>query len=141
VEETQAPMSVSVPESVPSSRHGISAHATRLVTARHALTGLLGAVAGLAPHVLHHAGLLLGTALVAGAAGTALFGVVGLLASVPLLLRLYRRFHTWRAPALALVVFTVLFALSAFVIGPAINSDGPANTPKPPGVSHLNHHG
>jgi hypothetical protein len=126
---------------VSTSRHDTSAHSSRLLTAWHALTGLLGAVAGLAPHLLHHAGLLLGTALVTGAAGTTLFGVLGLLASVPLLLRLYRRFHTWRAPALGLVVFTALFALSAFVIGPAINGDQPASAPTTPGVSHLEHHG
>lgn len=122
------------------SRRSTSARSSRLVTAWHALTGLLGAVAGLAPHVLHHAGLLLGTALVTGAAGTALFGVLGLLASVPLLARLYRRFGTWRAPAFGLVMFTALFALSAFVIGPAIRGDRPASTPKPPRVSHLDHH-
>jgi len=55
-------------------------------------TGVIGVVVGLAPHVLHHIALLGGTALVAGSGGTALFGAVGLLASLPLLLRLKRRF-------------------------------------------------
>jgi hypothetical protein len=45
-----------------------------------------------APHVLHHIGLLAGTALVAGAAGTTFFGLLGLVAAIPLLLRLKRRF-------------------------------------------------
>ena len=105
--------------------------------ARDVLTGLFGGVLGLAPHVLHHVGLLAGTALVAGSGGTALFAVLGLLASVPLLLRLRRRFGTWKAPALGLLAFAVMFALSAFVIGPAINGD--FNTAKP-SVDHGSHH-
>ena len=109
-------------------------------TVRDALTGLVGGVVGLAPHVLHHVGLLAGTALVAGSGGTALFGVLGLVASVPLLLRLRRRFGTWRAPALGLAVFAAMFAISAFVVGPAIS--GQADTPSPtvPAGQHDNHH-
>ena len=38
------------------------------------LTGAVGAAAGLAPHVLHHIGLLAGTAFIAGAGGTAFSG-------------------------------------------------------------------
>jgi hypothetical protein len=60
------------------------------------LAGVIGAVAGLAPHVLHNIGPLAGTALIAGAGGTAVFGVPGLVASVPLLLR--RRAVRRRAP-------------------------------------------
>jgi hypothetical protein len=91
----------------------------------------IAVVVGLLPHVLHHIGFLAGTAVVAGAGGTALFAVLGLAASVPFLLKLYRRFGTWLAPAVALVVFAVMFALSAFVIGPAINGTdtAPATTP------------
>lgn len=89
-----------------------------------AVVGAVGVVVGLAPHLLHHVGFLVGTALVAGAAGTALFGVVGLLASVPLLLRLRRRFGSWWAPGLALVVFAVMFSVSTLVIGPAISGRG-----------------
>jgi hypothetical protein len=63
----------------------------------NALTGALGTVAGLAPHVLHHIGLLAGTAFIAGAGGTALFGILGLALSVPMLLRLRRRFASWWA--------------------------------------------
>ena len=43
---------------------------------------------GILPHVLHHIGLLAGTALIAGAGGTALFAVLGLAASVPFLVKL-----------------------------------------------------
>lgn len=107
------------------------------------ITGVFGTIAGLAPHVMHHIGLLAGTAIVTGAGGTALFGGVGLVASIPLLRRLYRRFHTWQAPAIGVAVFLALFSLSAFVIGPAINSDK-AGTPSPASTStdpHQGHHG
>jgi hypothetical protein len=106
----------------------------------NATTGLVGGVVGLAPHVLHHIGLLAGTALVAGSGGTALFAVLGLVASVPLLLRLHRRFGNWRVPALALAVSTALFLLSAFIIGPAISGQNSNPTPTVPSISHLSHH-
>ncbi len=61
------------------------------------MTGVVGAIVGIAPHVPHHVGLLTGTAVLAGAGGSALFGVVGLLPPIPMLLRLRRRFGTWRA--------------------------------------------
>jgi hypothetical protein len=101
-------------------------------------------VVGLAPHVLHHIGLLAGTALVAGAGGTALFGLLGLVASVPFLLRLRRRFGTWWAPAIGLAVFAVMFAVSAFLVGPAINggADGSPGGGQPsPSIDHSGHHG
>ena len=60
----------------------------------NSVTGVVGAILGIAPHVLHHVGLLAGTAVLAGAGGTALFGVIGLLASIPMLLRLRRWFGT-----------------------------------------------
>jgi hypothetical protein len=85
---------------------------------------VIGGVVGLVPHVLHHVGLVAGAALVTGAKGNAVFAVLGLLASLPLLRRLHRRFGTWRAPALALAAFAVMFSLSAFVIGPAISGSG-----------------
>lgn len=109
-----------------------------------ALPGGIGAVAGLAPHVLHHVGLFAGTALIAGTGGTALFGVLGLLASMPFLLRLRRRFGTWWAPAIGLAVFTVMFAVSTLLIGPAINGDTnppPSRSPSSPTVDHSAHHG
>jgi hypothetical protein len=109
-------------------------------TAWNATTGLVGGAVGLAPHMLHHIGLLAGTAVVAGSGGTALFAVVGLVASVPLLLRLHRRFGNWRVPALALAVSAALFLLSAFVIGPAISGQNSNPAPAVPSTSHLSHH-
>ena len=118
-------------------------HPTRLRALWNGVTGALGAVLGLAPHVLHHIGFLAGTAVVAGTGGTVLFGVIGLVASVPFLLRLYRRFGSWRAPAIGLAVFAAMFSLSAFVLGPAINggSDGGSGggSPTAPGVTHNGH--
>jgi hypothetical protein len=119
--------------------------ARRLRTWWNALVGAIGVVVGLAPHVLHHVGFLVGTALVTGAGGTALFGVLGLAASIPLLLRLRRRFGSWWAPAIGLAVFTVMFLASAFVIGPAISGGQAGNAPDggqpAPTVSHDTHHG
>lgn len=108
------------------------------------LTAVVGAVMGLVPHVLHHVSFFAGAALVTGVGGNLAFGALGLLFSVPLLRRLYRRFRTWKAPAVALVVFATMFSLSAFVIGPAISGDDdPA--PAPPGQNvspeeHAEHH-
>ena len=103
------------------------------------LTAAVGAVMGLLPHLLHHAGLVAGAALVTGTTGNLLFGAAGLLLSAPLLRRLYRRFGTWKAPASALVLFAGAFAVSAFLIGPAISDPGtgaPGDTsirsPNPP---------
>lgn len=105
---------------------------TRLRAARDAVGAFFGAILGLAPHVLHHIGLIAGAAFITGAGGNALFFVIGLVFSIPLLLRLYRKFHTWRAPAIAIAVFAALFSLSAFVIGPAISGEpGPGEGPSP----------
>ena len=108
----------------------------------------VGTVLGMAPHVLHHVGLLAGTALVTGASGNALFYVVGLLMSVPMLRRIYRRFRTPWAPAIAVVIFTGLFAISAFLIGPAISGDAdipapsdPPSSPADPGPVPTDEHG
>lgn len=77
-----------------------------------------------------------------GATGNLLFAALGLALSVPLLRRLHRHFGTWRAPALAVAAFGLMFALSAFVVGPAITADpsgpAPARTPGPDG--HDSHH-
>jgi len=99
-----------------------------------------GGFIGLLPHVLHHVGPLAGAALLAGAAGRALFAAIGFVAAIPFLRRLHRRFGTWRAPAIALALFAVMFSLSSFVIGPAIASD---NAPARPGIEqggHDQHH-
>lgn len=97
-----------------------------------------GGVIGLLPHVLHHVGPLAGAALLAGAGGTILFGAIGLVAAVPFLRRLYRRFRTWRAPALALAIFAAMFSVSSFVIGPAIAAGDPAPAQQP--ADHDGHH-
>lgn len=104
------------------------------------LTGVLGGIVGLAPHVLHHVGPLVGTALVAGAGGTALFGVLGLAASVPMLLQLHRRFSNWWAPAIALGVFTAMFLISSYVVGPLISAPDEPATPGVTEVEHDVHH-
>ncbi len=124
-------------------RSGLSSYTAahrRPRTAWSALTGLFGGVVGLAPHVLHHVSLLAGTALVAGSGGTALFGALGLVGSVPLLLRLYRRFGTWRAPALGLGVFAAMFAISAFLVGPAISGQSDRPAPSAPAGGNDIHH-
>lgn len=105
-----------------------------------AFVGGIGLVMGLVPHVLHHVGFLAGTVLIAGSGGTALFGAVGFVASIPFLLRLRRRFGTWRAPAIGLLIFTVMFSISAFVIGPAISGAGGRDATSVPGMDHNSHH-
>ena len=104
----------------------------RIRTLWNAVVAGIAVMMGILPHVLHHIGLLAGTALIAGAGGTVLFGLIGLAASVPFLIKLYRRFGTWLAPAVALLVFSLMFAVSAFVIGPAISGiDSTTPTPIP----------
>jgi hypothetical protein len=107
-----------------------------------AVLAVWGAFIGILPHVLHHVGPLAGAALLAGAAGTVLFAAIAVAASVPLLLRIYRRFGTWIAPATALAVMAAAFSLSSFVIGPAITG---GSSPNPaPGIEqpagHDSHH-
>lgn len=102
-------------------------------------TGTLGGIGGLAPHVLHHVGPLVGTALVAGGSGTAIFGALGFVASVPMLLRLRRRFASWWAPGIALAAFAAMFAFSSFVIGPLVSGSSPAPVQEAP--AHESHHG
>ncbi len=98
-----------------------------------------GVVTGLAPHVLHHVGPLAGAALLGGATGTVLFAAIGFVAAIPFLLRLHRRFATWKAPAIALAVFVAMFSLSAFLIGPAITGGSDTPNLEQPG-GHLGHH-
>ena len=115
----------------------------RIWAIRDAAGAVIGAIMGVVPHVLHHVGLIAGTAVVAGAGGTTVFFALGLLLSIPMLRRIYRRFGTWIAPAVAVAVFTAMFALSTFVIGPALGgSDQPAVTvPAPVPISqHSQHH-
>ncbi|WP_040657704.1 hypothetical protein [Ornithinimicrobium pekingense] len=102
----------------------------------------VGAALGLVPHLLHHVGLLAGAAVLTGAVGNGVLYVVGLVFSIPLLRRLRARFGSWRAPALGVVVFTGLFALSAFVVGPAISGEADTPLPTDPAVTqdHEVHH-
>jgi hypothetical protein len=86
-------------------------------------SGAIGAVAGVAPHVLHHVAPIAGAAFFTGVTGSVLFGVLGLALTVPMLLRLRRRFGTWVAPGIALALFVVTFTFSTFVVGPAIRGD------------------
>ncbi len=106
----------------------------------------LGALLGLAPHVLHHVGIVAGTALLAGVWGNLALYVVGLLLSIPMLKRLHRRFGSIAAPTTGAAVFTVMFLISAFVLGPAISParEGPVapTTSQSPelGSGHEGHH-
>src|SRR6266511_4134205 len=99
-------------------------------------------VTGVAPHVLHHVGPLAGAALLAGVGGKALFFALGLLLSLPMLRRLYRRFGTLVAPALALVAFAALFTFSSLIVAPWLT--GSEKAPRTPGIEqpagHAGHH-
>lgn len=103
----------------------------RIKTAALLSSGIAVAL-GLAPHVLHHAAPIAGAALLAGTGGTMLFGVIGLVASQPFLLRVHRRSGGWGVPAALLTLFAVGFAVSTLVIGPAIRGDDPSSTGRSP---------
>lgn len=113
-----------------------------------AIVAAWAVVTGVAPHVLHHVGPLAGAALLAGFGGRALFFALGLVLSLPMLRRLYRRFHTLVAPALAVAAFAAVFTFSTLVIAPLLTGSekGPA-TPEAPGIEqpvapsgHAGHH-
>jgi hypothetical protein len=101
-----------------------------------------GVVTGVAPHVLHHVGPLAGAALLAGAAGKAVFFVLGLVLSIPMLRRLYRRFGTFVAPTVAIVAFAAVFTFSNLVVAPLLT--GSEKQPTLPGIkqpaAHAGHH-
>jgi hypothetical protein len=77
-----------------------------------ALVGAIGVVVGLAPHVLHHVGLLLPRCRWRGR--LRLFGV--LVTSVSAASAAAAAFRTWWAPAIGLAVFAAMFSVTAFVI-------------------------
>ena len=81
------------------------------------LSAMGGAVAAALPHVLHHAGLIAGTAVLSGLAGGIVFGLLGLAAMTPLLMRLHRRTGSWRLPAVALAAFVAMFAITSAFMG------------------------
>jgi hypothetical protein len=99
-------------------------------------------VTGVAPHILHHVGPFAGAALLAGFGGKAIFFALGLLLSVPMLRRLYRRFGRLVAPALAVAAFAAVFAFSSLVVAPRLT--GSEKTPATPGTeqpgNHAGHH-
>jgi hypothetical protein len=108
-----------------------------------AAVGAWGVITGVAPHLLHHAGPLAGAALLAGLGGQALFFALGLVLSVPMLRRLYRRFGSFRAPAVAIAVFAALFTFSSLVIAPRLSGGGSEvvlTQQGPTGVDHDAHH-
>ena len=116
---------------------GIPEQRSIAVRLRVAFAGLVGAVTGIAPHVLHHVGPIAGAAIVTGLTGTAVFGALGLLLMIPSLLRLKRRFGTWAAPGVALLVFAALFTVSTVWVGPAIR--GEESTPAEHSPDHPAH--
>ena len=98
------------------------------------LSAALGTVAGITPHVLHHIGPIAGAAILTGTEGSALFGVIGFVLTLPLLLRLRKRFNSLAAPGVALALFAIMFTISTLWIGPAIrgdNGNGEANPTDP----------
>ena len=143
-----APATTTVPDAAPAAgtseagaTASIGVRAVRTVAT--AASGAVAVISGIAPHVLHHVGPLAGTALLAGAGGTVLFGIAGFALSIPMLLRLRRRFGSWAAPAIASAIFTGVYLFSALVVGPALTAEpaaveSPASTPTPSG--HADHH-
>jgi hypothetical protein len=104
-----------------------------------AFSAVVGVVAGIAPHVLHHVGPIAGAALLAGAGGTVLFGAIGFVLTIPILIRLRRRVGSWAAPGVALALFAVMFTVSTAWIGPAMregSGDGSGVQP----FDHSSHH-
>ena len=95
---------------------------------RHLLSAVWGTIAGIAPHVLHHVGPLAGAAILASTGGRVLFFLMALALAIPMLVRLYRRFRSWVAPAIAVAVFAVAYSLSSIFLGPLISgaTDGSA---------------
>lgn len=100
----------------------------------------MAAVLGAAPHVLHHVGPLAGAALLSGASGRLLFGALGFVLAIPLLLRIKRRHGSWLPSALTMLVMVVVFAISTFVIGPLISGENePASGPGSPPSQNEEH--
>lgn len=108
---------------------------------RHLLTAVWGAVSGVAPHVLHHVGPLAGAAILAGTGGRILFFVIGLALTTPMLIRLYHRFGTWAAPAIAMAVFVVAYTVSSLYLGPLITGETTTPTQPPSVTTTTDQHG
>jgi hypothetical protein len=109
---------------------------------RHAVTAVWGAASGVAPHVLHHVGPLAGAAVLAGTGGQVLFFFVGLAVATPMMIRLYRRFQTWAAPAIAVAIFAVAYTVSSLYLGPLFAGDATGSIePKSVTTTTIDHHG
>lgn len=108
---------------------------------RHLLTAVWGAVSGVAPHVLHHVGPLAGAAILAGTGGRVLFFVIGLALATPMLIRLYHRFGTWAAPAIAVAVFIVTYTVSSVYLGPLLTGETTTPTEPPSVTTTTDEHG
>ena len=111
----------------------------------NAVLAVWGAFTGVLPHVLHHVGPLAGAAILAGVGGRLLFFAIGLAASIPLLLRVHRRFRTWVAPATAVAIFAAMFTFSTLVLAPFLAGSGPdGKARQEPGIpmpsGHAAHH-
>ena len=100
------------------------------------LSAALGTVAGITPHVLHHIGPIAGAAILTGTEGSALFGAIGFVLTLPLLLRLKKRFNSWAAPGVALALFAIMFTISTIWIGPAIRGDNGSGKANPTDPHH-----
>jgi hypothetical protein len=68
-----------------------------------------------------------------------LFGAIGFVLTIPMLLRLRRRFGNWVAPSVALALFALAFTVSTLWIGPAIRGDDGGSSGAQP-VDHSSHH-
>ena len=133
---TQASPSVSPTrphESLAASSPGIRGWTGR---AFGALSAGLGTVAGITPHVLHHIGPIAGAAILTGTEGSVLFGAIGFVLTLPLLIRLKRRFNSWAAPGVALSLFVVMFTISTLWIGPWIRGDNRGDGAAPTDEHH-----
>lgn len=72
-----------------------------------------------------------------------LFFFIGLVVALPMLIRLYRRFRTWVAPAIAVVVFSAAYTVSSLFLGPLLTGvSGDAGDPRgPASVTTTDPHG
>jgi hypothetical protein len=91
--------------------------------------------------VLHHVGPLAGAAILAGTGGRILFFVIGLALTTPMLIRLYHRFGTWAAPAIAVAVFVVTYTVSSLYLGPLITGETAAPVQPPSVTTTTDEHG
>jgi hypothetical protein len=132
-------MDTSISQTAGASAEASSGRGGLLARISAAFSAAAGAVAGIAPHVLHHVGPIAGAALLTGAGGTVLFGTIGFVLTIPMLLRLKRRFGTWVAPGIALAIFAVVFTVSTLWIGPAIRGDSGGDSSGQP-ADHSSHH-